>query len=171
MTEDVSKPMEISTCLQTATFLPVSIFFPTKKKILFSFFCFEKINCPLDNLFIVLFVCLFSANHIGYFLGRTSVLVNGYDNDGRSSYGLPTTQDNPCPELQISNVIHDISPLRHLTDDLQLGTNQAWDAVQHLFSYDHDATNPRDFSRCMFRCWNGRDGSFRETFVWGARRE
>lgn len=110
-----------------------------------------------------------TPNRINAFMGRTSTIIRGEDHNGMSSYGLPTVQENRCPELSFSNLIQDTSNLRRLTDDLQLGTNEAWETVQHIFGYDHDGENPRDFSRCMFRCWNDRDGSFHETFVWGAR--
>eukprot|EP00299_Pterocystis_sp_00344_P019772 c9779_g1_i1.p1 GENE.c9779_g1_i1~~c9779_g1_i1.p1 ORF type:complete len:1455 (-),score=449.10 c9779_g1_i1:19-4383(-) len=109
------------------------------------------------------------VNRIDHFMGRTSTFECGIDSSGLSSYGLPTTVENHCPELHESNLIRDVSTLRRLTNDLQLATNEAWETVQNLFGYDHDSVNPRDFSRCMFRCWNGRDGNFHETFVWSAR--
>jgi hypothetical protein len=109
------------------------------------------------------------SQSVNRLMGRTSLVDSGYESGGGSSFGLPTAQENRCPNALTSNVITDATSLRRLTDDLQLATNEAWGTVQHLFGYDHDTVNPRDYSRCMFRCWNGHDGAFHETFVWGAR--
>eukprot|EP00301_Raphidiophrys_heterophryoidea_P026125 c8939_g1_i1.p1 GENE.c8939_g1_i1~~c8939_g1_i1.p1 ORF type:complete len:1589 (-),score=442.81 c8939_g1_i1:134-4900(-) len=111
------------------------------------------------------------ATELNVFMGRTSIVDRGYANEPDAAYGLATAQGSRCAaDIPAANLITDTSNLRRLTDDLELGSNEAWGAIQNLFGYDFRTTNPRDFSRCMFRCWNGRDGMFHETFVWGARK-
>eukprot|EP00298_Acanthocystis_sp_HF-20_P015946 c21328_g3_i1.p1 GENE.c21328_g3_i1~~c21328_g3_i1.p1 ORF type:complete len:1132 (+),score=497.73 c21328_g3_i1:152-3397(+) len=109
------------------------------------------------------------SDKISYFMGRTSIIDSIFDAGGYKTFGLGTFREGKCPSVHPANLITDTSKLRYLTDDLQFGSNEAWGTVQYLFSYEHLTLNPRDYSRCMFRCWNGRDGNYHETFVWSAK--